>query len=78
MEQESFKNGTGCMTMLTTMTWGIQINMPNMPVQFSEVLVSTLTLVGEELGDHQRRQVGHFNLIFSHLFRIFVVTSNGS
>ena len=37
-----------------------------------------LTLVGEELGDHQRRQVRHFNLIFSHLFRIFVVTSNGS
>ena len=70
--------GQGCMTMLTTMTWGIQINMPNMPVQFSEVLVSTLTLVGEELGDHQRRQVRNFNLIFSHLFRIFVVTSNGS
>ena len=56
------------MTMLTTMIWGIQIKMLNMLVQFSEVLVSTLTLVGEKLDDHKPRQVRHFYTIFTQLF----------
>jgi len=61
MEQGSFRNGIGCTTMLTTTIWEIQIRTLNMPVRFSEGPVSTLTLVGEEQDDPQRRQVRHFN-----------------
>jgi hypothetical protein len=61
MEQGSFRSGIGSMTMLTTTIWEIQIRTLNMPVRFSEGPVSTLTLVGEEQDDPQRRQVRHFN-----------------
>lgn len=63
LKRESSRHGTGFMTMPTTMIWGFQIRVKNMPAQFSEG-PSSLTLEEEELEDQQPLKVSQLNLVF--------------
>lgn len=57
MEVESLRNGTECMTMLTTMTWLIPTREKTTLAPFLEGHRSILTRVGDEQDARPQRQV---------------------